>query len=773
MINKTVYNNNELAQQIAEQFHLDKNIAKLLSAKGLANIDEVGKFLYPSLSNLSPLEHYVGLKEVSQRIKQAIENQQIVVIYGDYDCDGVCGASILYSYLISQGIETYYFLPNRHNDGYGINIKSLEMIAENYLPDLIISVDCGITSCEEVEYAQEVLGVDIIITDHHEPTAELPQCLIFNPKLSDNNVVYTHLCGAGVALRIIESIAGLDESKKYYDIAALATIADVVPLTGDNRIIVHFGLKSINKGYRKGLKMLVDSCIKDEVKSSDIAFKIAPRINAVGRIDDANKVVELMVSNDHFLLQCLVDEINKANDIRQKMTSDLEEFCYEKLVGYDFENLPIIVMYNAYWDEGVLGICAARIVGKFNRPVILLTKSKEGNIKGSGRSILGVNLHKCVHACSDLLDRFGGHTMACGLSLKVENLDDFVTKINDFFKQNYSNDLLKSTIRYDFDMNEIENIDVFTQQLQMLQPFGENNCEPKIMLDCTKQNFVSFGNNHIKSKESNYEIIGFGMSKHLAFLNGQDRKKLLCHISRNLYNNIWTAQFVISRMITDDIKENDYYYFVSQSVWDNSSIYKPTVIDIEQIEQFSGTYGVCFVSYDVDIAMNFANNHSDLQICNRVLNDYSPRNTLIFNPHIDTDLSYFSKIIFLDMPLSLGVIDNMIINKNAQVICVNNLKCIENCSNYLEEYNNIGKMYMAIKSMLKIKQYKQPYNLFWDLQKGMQLNYNVFIVSWCIFVELGIIKIDSNEYFYIDESVQSKITNSKLYNQLSEAKNGR
>ncbi|MDE6614182.1 MAG: DHH family phosphoesterase, partial [Clostridia bacterium] len=424
---------------LAKEFAVDKKLIEILVDRGYDTREKLYAFLYPTFDNLTDAHKYIGYDDVLERINYAIENSEKILIYGDYDCDGICGTSILYNFFKSRGAEVNCFLPNRHTDGYGLSIETLEKLAEEYLSDLLITVDCGITSVEEVEYAREVLGFDVIITDHHEVGEILPDCLIFNPKLS-NEDCFRELCGAGVALRIVEGLGGIEEMKKYLDIAAIATVADVVPLVGDNRIITHAGLKIINSfNARRGIKMLVKSCVEGEVTAFDIAFKIAPRINSIGRLSDANDVLDLFCREDNFLLENIVKQLNDSNAKRMELTNDLSDYCFEMLKNYDFDENAVIVLHNAYWDDGIIGIVASRITETFNRPTILITKSGE-NFKGSGRSIKGLNIHKYVSQCSDILVRFGGHAMACGLSIKEKDIDEFTKRLN-------------ALVKADFDMN--------------------------------------------------------------------------------------------------------------------------------------------------------------------------------------------------------------------------------------------------------------------------------------------------------------------------------
>ena len=265
-------------------------IERLLRERGISKEEEL-KFFSPSLDDLTPLKDYAGLREAAKRLLLAIREKQKIVIYGDYDCDGLCATAILYEYLTSLGADCGYYIPDRHTEGYGINFDALADIAEREFPDLIISVDCGITSCEEVRFAQEVLGIDMIITDHHEPPVELPDCPVFDPKLSAPPA-YRDLCGAGVAFTLVRAL-DKKASENFLDIAAIATVADVVPLTRDNRAIVSLGLAQLNKRRRRGLNMLMDSCVRGKVTSRDIAFKLGPRINATGRVETARDTVAL------------------------------------------------------------------------------------------------------------------------------------------------------------------------------------------------------------------------------------------------------------------------------------------------------------------------------------------------------------------------------------------------------------------------------------------------------------------------------------------------
>lgn len=304
-----------------------------------------------------------GMHEAVERIEQAVNGKETVVIYGDYDADGVCAAAILALYLSCRGLEVYVHIPNRVGDGYGLNNDSLEKIISAHMPDLIITCDCGISGAEEVRFALE-LGVDMIITDHHEVSGEIPECIVVNPKQEDCGYPFNMLCGAGVALKLVEALGSRDEMLEYTDLACVATIADLVPLSDENRLIVQFGLERINKRRNLGLAMLFDELDLDTVTSGDIAYKAAPRINAAGRMGDAYRAFELLTVTDVGKIKNIIDEITEDNARRKEMCDEM----YSEAVGdIAFENLidnRAIVLSHPSWEKGITGYSCGSSCGR-------------------------------------------------------------------------------------------------------------------------------------------------------------------------------------------------------------------------------------------------------------------------------------------------------------------------------------------------------------------------------------------------------------------------
>ncbi|MEG2413096.1 MAG: single-stranded-DNA-specific exonuclease RecJ [Clostridia bacterium] len=779
---------NEKINSLASELKVDRMIAKLLLNRGIDTAEKGGAFLRPTLSNLTDLSNYVGLEEVAERVKQAIDNKEKVVLYGDYDCDGLCAIAILYSFLAENGVDVAYYVPNRHSEGYGLNIEALEKIAEEYCPDLVITVDCGITSVEEAEYVYEVLGFDLVITDHHEPSDQLPSCFIFNPKLSGENA-FRDLCGAGVALRLVEKIGGLERSKKFYDIACIATVADVVPLRDDNRIIVYFGLKSINAGARIGIKMLCASCLKGEVTSNDIAFRLAPRINSVGRLGDAGKVVGLFKETDHFLLTCLIDEINKTNETRKELTKDLTEHCVELLENYDFAKYPIIVLYYPYWDDGIVGIVASQVVGMFNRPTILLTKNDE-IVKGSGRSVNGVDILECVSTCRDDLIKFGGHKMACGVTLKEENVQAFREDINNYAKILYPKEMF-----YPHNHAEEEIVGDITlalaEQLEMLEPCGETNPRPTFCKAVGEMNFERIGvTTHVKCKEKENSYIYFGGAENLNLLTNPLEKQLNFVVGSQIFQNIKSANTQVVGISCNDesmaLGEN----FFSQTKYPDESIFDIQNITFEQACNLcaGSQYGHCFVCYSTQTYERFVSNCKGEIVCkcNQIITQTAPYNTCVIDMSETNNLAYFDNIIFLDKPLRKGLVDELKVKKSVKVFFVDekssneslNQNASDCCDNALQlalpalTYAQIGQIFVATKEIVTISNLLPMSKIFNNVVKKtkLNLNYSQFLSAFYIFVDLGIVINGKDGIIFTGK--QNKIENSSLYKLLTGENNG-
>lgn len=756
--------------QLAKEFSIDKKLVEILVDRGYDTKDKLYDFLYPSLDKLTDAFSYVGYREVVNRIREAADNGESILIYGDYDCDGVCGVSILYNYLNSIDAKVKCFLPNRHTDGYGLSVETLERLAEEYLSDLIITVDCGITSVEEVEYAREVLGFDVIITDHHEAGEILPNCLIFNPKLSGESC-FRQLCGAGVALRIVEGLGGAAERDKYLDIAAIATIADVVPLVGDNRIIAHAGLKAINSfSCGRGIKKLIDKCVKGEVGSYDVSFKLAPRINSLGRMSDANGVLDLFCSQDNFLLDGIVRELDEANAKRMALTNDLSDLCFDTLKGYDFENNPAIVLYNAYWDDGIIGIVASRIAESFKRPTVLLTKCGD-YFKGSGRSVKGVDIRKYVAMCGDLLIKFGGHAMACGLSIQECNLQEFADRFNSLLAKDFDAAYFMPTKKYDVDMTEVDSAVDMARGLKMLQPFGEGNMGIKFKESIAACEFTQMGGaQHLVCRQADKELVFFNGLKHKELLADATEKDVYFDLSLAEYKNRIYAQGKITSLVCKSVeKQGDFGAYLMTGLTKCGS--EATIIDCDEALKLGGNvYSTCYIAYNIDTYKDFLAKYNakygDILTENRVAVNVAPITKIIFCPASLKELGYYKNVILLDRPLDFKLFFKSI-GKNCNLYALDNNSTLAKVKEFLPSYQRLGEIFVAIKRALAEREIFGMSELYYALRRNFDANYNEVILSAVVLSELKILNVAGR--FYIDSSVKTKLSESAVYQMIAEA----
>lgn len=756
--------NKEDMQMLSQQLSIDKKLIEILVSRGYDTQDKIYDFLYPSLDKLTDVHCYNGFDAVIARIKRAVDEGESILLYGDYDCDGVCGVSILYNYFKSIGVHADCFLPNRHSDGYGISVDALERLAENYYSDLLISVDCGITSVEEVQYARETLGFDVIVTDHHEAGDTLPDCLIFNPKLSGENC-FRDLCGAGVALRIVEGLGGREEMEKYLDIACIATVADVVPLVGDNRIIAHAGLKKINSlQARRGIKMLVKSCADGEITSFDIGFKIAPRINSLGRMGDANGVLDLFCTDDNFLLENIVKELNESNTKRVQLTNDLTEACFEQLKDYDFENNAAIILSNAYWDDGVIGIVASRIADAFNRPTILMTRC--GDVyKGSGRSVKGLNIHKYVTECAGLLTKFGGHTMACGLSIKEQDIEKFKEKFNSLIKSDFDMKFFVPSKSYDLDACEVENFYEMGRGLKLLEPCGEGNPRIRFKERIYAKEFKQITTtSHVVCKDEDRELLMFNGLKYREFLAENTPKDCYYSLTLLSFRDKNYAQGKINYFSADSVDgQGDYSSFIMTGLFSGEE--QLTSISAEDALLLGeGKYTTCYVAYDIDTYKDFLRRYNDkygyILTDNRVSSRTVPLTKIFFCPISLKELGYYKNIVLLDKPLQ-NKIFSRVAGKNAKLYCVGNDGIIKKIRTYLPDYQTLSKIFLAIKFALNERDFSNISDLYYAIAKREKIGYNEFVLAAVVLADLGILKIASK--FYIDPSVKTKLAESKIY----------
>ena len=515
--------NNEKVELLKAKFNLSNLVAKILSNRNILGRemqeDDIKKFLNPTRDDFYDPFLLPDMKQAVERIEQAINNNEKILIYGDYDADGITSTTILIKFFKEIGVEVDKYIPNRLEEGYGINNKALEEIKNRGI-DLIITVDTGITANDQVKYANE-LGLDVIITDHHEPSDEIPKAVaVIDAKRKNNKYPFNQLAGCGIAFKLTQAISikrKLEPSKylKNLDIVSIGTISDLVPLVDENRVIVKLGLMLVKQTKNIGLrKLLLKSQLK-ELDSTSISFGITPRINAAGRLGNQNDALNLFITEDAKEAERLSEILNSYNIERQKIGNKIYEEAISQLKD---KEKNCIILGKEDWHHGVIGIVSSKITEKFNKPSILLCF--ENNIaKGSGRSVPGFDLYKAISSTKEYLLGFGGHTMACGLSLTVENFEKFKKEITKYIDENLDISKLEKEIYID-EILTIDDLDIEKiKELKSLEPFGEENPEPIIMYKNVEINGIRTlsENKHLKlSLKKNDKIIdaiGFNLGE--------------------------------------------------------------------------------------------------------------------------------------------------------------------------------------------------------------------------------------------------------------------
>jgi len=452
---------------------------RLLRARGFETQEAVEEFLNPSRAQLGDPFKMPGMGEAVRRILAAKAEGRGVVVYGDYDVDGVTATALVTLFLAEFGVRTRRYIPSRHREGYGLNAEALRAIAEEGDHPLLITVDCGVTAVEEIALAKG-LGLDPIVTDHHHLGEALPDCPVLNPLLG---YPFPALCGAGVAFKLCQA---LDDSLAFQliDLAALGTVADVVPLTGENRAITALGIARMNDDPRPGIAALMEvSGVKaGEVTAGKIAFQLAPRLNAGGRVGDALRSLNLLTARTPEEAAPLAGELNTENNFRKALEGEILSGAAKQLEGFDFAARRAIILADEGWNIGVLGLAASRLVEKYNLPVVLLRRER-GALHGSCRSIPGVDIHEALSAVGHLLTRFGGHSQAAGLSLPEENFPEFVRALDEVIARDANPECFVPAARYDMDLPLAQLDENFVRSLEKFEPTGFGNPAPVFLTE--------------------------------------------------------------------------------------------------------------------------------------------------------------------------------------------------------------------------------------------------------------------------------------------------
>ncbi len=575
---KWIYNSvdKNLIEETAYKHNMPKPVAELMLKKGISSPDDIENFFNGSLKSLRNPFEISDMEKAAERIAKAVMNHERICIYGDYDVDGITATALLYIFLMQCGANVSYYIPNRLEEGYGLNKEAVKEIAARKT-NLIITVDCGISAVQEVLEAS-IHGMDIIITDHHQPSKELPVAAyaIINPMREDDTYPNKTLAGVGVAFKTVMALRFVLKKYDFFkqevpnirnllDIVTLGTIADVMPLVDENRIFVRHGLELMSgENVRIGideLKKTVESLsASKKMKTSNIGFQLAPRINAMGRMASSEKSFKLLVTQNRSEAKQLALELDNENKYRQMIERDILQQTYDLIEKNQYAELQSgLVIASDNWHPGVIGIVASRVVDKYFKPTVILTEDN-GVYKGSARSIPGFHLYDGLSSLSDILISFGGHKYAAGIKLEKKNLEEFRNRFNEVVKTSLKEEDFIPEIYIDAEIDSKDITNEVMQWLEKLEPYGQGNKEPvffmKKVFKYQVETFVGKNFNHLKCVfEKNgliFEAIGYNMKEYKSLMAENDKFDILFSLVHNTWKNTKVIQLNLK-----DIKKSD------------------------------------------------------------------------------------------------------------------------------------------------------------------------------------------------------------------------
>ncbi len=552
---------------LVEQLHITPLVARVLVNRGLDEVEAARSFLFVKKQTFHDPFLFKDMDKAVARIKEAIEKHEKIRIFGDYDCDGVTSTTVMMTTLNKLGANVDFYIPNRFTEGYGPNEMAFRLAASEGVK-LLITVDTGIAAIREATIARE-LGIDYILTDHHEPGPELPDALaIIHPKLKDNPYPFKDLAGVGVAFKLAHALLG-ELPEDLLEIAAIGTIADLVPLLGENRLIAAKGIEKLRLTTRPGLVSLmkVANIEQSTLTEETIGFSIAPRLNAVGRLGPADFAVDLLMSEDGMEATDFAEEINDMNKERQAIVNEAaEEAILEVEKNYPLETNHVLVVGKEGWNSGIIGIVASRLVERFYRPTIVLSYDHEkGLAKGSARSIEGFDLFKNLSTCRELLPHFGGHPMAAGMTLNIEDVPELRTRLNQLAAEQLTSEDFIPITNLD-GMVSLTDASIQTiDEMSLLAPFGVSNPKPKFLIDSVRLatiRKIGANQNHLKLslEEDNHQLdgVGFGLGEYVDHIAPNAEVSVIGELSINEWNNIKKPQIFVKDLSVNHWQLFDY-----------------------------------------------------------------------------------------------------------------------------------------------------------------------------------------------------------------------
>ncbi|MCW9037000.1 single-stranded-DNA-specific exonuclease RecJ [Altibacter sp.] len=548
-------------EQLANALGVEKPIASLLLQRGIETYDDAKKFFRPSLEDLHDPYLMTDMEKAVSRIEMAVENKENILIYGDYDVDGTTSVALLSSYLLSYYPNVATYIPDRYDEGYGVSYQGIDFAADNDF-SLIIALDCGIKALDKVIYASEK-NIDFIICDHHRPGDALPKAVaVLDPKRDDCNYPYKELCGCGVGFKLVQALAArrnqtIEDLLLYLDLVATAIGADIVPITGENRILAYYGLKVINSNPRTGFKAILQQVKKETLNITDVVFILAPRINAAGRMKHGNHAVRLLTETNEALAERWAGEIEQFNSDRKEADQQITEAALLKIIENKEQDRMTTVVYDEHWHKGVIGIVASRLTETYYRPTLVFTKSGD-KLAASARSVRDFDVYNALEACAAHIEQFGGHKYAAGLTLYEADYEKFKAAFEAVVAQTIDPKLLIPEIRIDAEIDLEDITPKFYRILKQFAPFGPGNMTPVFMSQHLKDTgwgkCVGEDKTHLRltvrqRNSAPFTAIGFGMADKQDVACSGDVFKAAYTIDENEWQGTVTLQLKLKDII--------------------------------------------------------------------------------------------------------------------------------------------------------------------------------------------------------------------------------
>ncbi|MCL6216953.1 single-stranded-DNA-specific exonuclease RecJ [Zunongwangia pacifica] len=554
----------EIVHSLMQSLGVGKPIAKLLAQRDITTFQEAKKFFRPNLKDLYDPYLMKDMDKAVTRIEKALAEEENIMVYGDYDVDGTTSVALMSSYLKTRYPNVATYIPDRYNEGYGVSYQGIDFAADNDV-SLIIALDCGIKAIDKVAYAKEK-GIDFVICDHHRPGAAIPEAVaVLDPKREDCEYPYKELCGCGVGFKLIQALAEkrgdtIEVLLPYLDLVATAIGADIVPITGENRILAYHGLHVINVAPRQGFKAILSQLKKETITITDVVFVIAPRINAAGRMKHGLHAVELLTEENEAQAQQFASEIESHNASRKDTDKSITAEALVQIEELEEQERLSTVVYANHWHKGVIGIVASRLTETYYRPTLVFTKSGD-KLAASARSVKGFDVYNALEACQDHIEQFGGHKYAAGLTIKEEEYENFKRKFEEVVAETIDRKLLTPEISIDAELELDEITPKFWRILKQFAPFGPGNMSPVFMSrNLTDSGFgkcVGSENTHLKcsvtqlGNTSSYNVIGFNLGEKLELIQNKKSFSAVYSVDENEWNGNVSLQLKFK-----DIKES-------------------------------------------------------------------------------------------------------------------------------------------------------------------------------------------------------------------------